>query len=611
MKFTYFWPLFLILLVPIIILMYILKQKAKEQDVPSLFLWSEMVKNDRANTPWEKLKKDILMILQIITLLVLIFALMSPFVFSKFAARGKVCVIIDTSASMSFNYDENQTRIEKAKEEAINYIKNLRSGTQISVITSDRSSLLLAANYQDKSDVIEIIKNINASAYAGDASAGIEMAKSLDADSSELECIILTDTSIDVDQMEATVVDVYSEVENVGIEYVSHGYNSNNELTVLVKVKNYGTSESKRDVSLYQGDKLVDFKEVTIAAGESEVVYFENVNIDAEAFFAQLSQKDGCDSDNICYDVLKEEKESRVLLMTKANVYLESALNLIPNISVTKSEDIDSFDSFANQNYDLYIFDSMLPANMPNQGNVIIFGMDCDEIARIDGVYQNVYIYGEETDTTQYLDALTFGAAGTYSYKTPEYATPFLVYTETDENGNEVAVHDIAFVGSKEGRTYAMIGFDLHDSTLPLQMEFPVLMYNLITECVKSGVLNNYVFSGGDNVYLSGDVNATLPIVEKPDGSIVELSDYRCNFSSTDQYGVYNVKQTKNENEDVSSFAVNFPATESNILSHPSLIASEDDNVVTEVKGVFNLRNFIIALALVLLAVEWIASLRR
>lgn len=611
MKFTYFWPLFLILLVPIIILMYILKQKAKDQDVPSLFLWSEMVKNDRANTPWEKLKKDILMILQIITLLVLIFALMSPFVFSKFAARGKVCVIIDTSASMSFNYDENQTRIEKAKEEAINYIKNLRSGTQISVITSDRSSLLLAANYQDKGDVIEIIKNINASAYAGDASAGIEMAKSLDADSSELECIILTDTSIDVDQMEATVVDVYSEVENVGIEYVSHGYNSNNELTVLVKVKNYGTSESKRDVSLYQGDKLVDFKEVTIAAGESEVVYFENVNIDADAFFAQLSQKDGCDSDNICYDVLKEEKESRVLLMTKANVYLESALNLIPNISVTKSEDIASFDSFTNQNYDLYIFDSMLPENMPNQGNVIIFGMKCDEIAIKDDDHQNVYIYGEETDTTQYLDALTFGVADTYSYETPEYATPFLVYTETDADGNEVAVHDIAFVGSKEGRTYAMIGFDLHDSTLPLQMEFPVLMYNLITECVKSGVLNNYVFSGGDNVYLSGDVNATLPIVEKPDGSIVELSDYRCNFSSTDQYGVYNVKQTKNENEDVSSFAVNFPATESNILSHPSLIASEDDNVVTEVKGVFNLRNFIIALALVLLAVEWIASLRR
>ena len=79
MKFTHLWPLALIILVPVIIIMYMMKQKAKEQKVASLYLWREMVKNDRANTPWEKLKKNWLMILQIITLLVLIAALTSPY----------------------------------------------------------------------------------------------------------------------------------------------------------------------------------------------------------------------------------------------------------------------------------------------------------------------------------------------------------------------------------------------------------------------------------------------------------------------------------------------------------------------------------------------------
>ena len=72
MKITYFWPIALVLLVPVIIIMYLLKQKAKEHAVSSLYLWHEMYKNVEANTPWEKLKKNWLMILQIIVLLVLI-----------------------------------------------------------------------------------------------------------------------------------------------------------------------------------------------------------------------------------------------------------------------------------------------------------------------------------------------------------------------------------------------------------------------------------------------------------------------------------------------------------------------------------------------------------
>ena len=105
MKFTHLWPLAFAILVPVIIIMYMMKQKAKEQKVSSLYLWSEMIKNDRANTPWEKLKKNWLMILQIITLLVLIAALTSPYFLSGLVSSGKACIVIDTSASMGFMYD--------------------------------------------------------------------------------------------------------------------------------------------------------------------------------------------------------------------------------------------------------------------------------------------------------------------------------------------------------------------------------------------------------------------------------------------------------------------------------------------------------------------------
>ena len=490
MKFTHLWPLAFVILVPVIIIMYMMKQKAKEQKVSSLYLWSEMIKNDRANTPWEKLKKNWLMILQIITLLVLIAALTSPYFLSGLVSSGKACIVIDSSASMKFLYDENQTRFDKAKEEAISYVRKLKNGTEISLITSDKNAILLSGKSQNKNEIIDMIKNLEVSNYPGDASEGVSMAKALALDSKGLQTLVITDSTIDVENLDAMVVDVYSDIPNVAVEYVSHGF-KDSELDVLVKVTNFSNEQVKRDVSLYQGENLLVTKEVEIEANSSEVVYFEDVDMDGSVYFAQVSGKDACDDDNISYDVLSDGSERRVLLMTRANVYLEKALNLIPGIAVTKSEDISSLDDFAKQEFDLYIFDSMVPSTLPKQGNIIIFGSECEEIAQIDDyIADGRIIYGLESKTTKYLDGLSFGVSNTYSYRVPEYATPFLATNGISEGDTA----NVAFIGEKQGRTYAMIGFDLHNSDFPLYMEYPLLMYNLVNECVSSGIISNYVY---------------------------------------------------------------------------------------------------------------------
>ena len=604
MKFTYLWPLALVVLIPVIIIMYMLKQKAKEEKVASLYLWREMVRNDRANTPWEKLKKNWLMILQIITLIVLIIAIMSPYFMSGLVSSGKACIVIDTSASMGFMYDDNQTRFDKAKDEAVNFVRKLKNGTEISVITSDRSSMLLSGKSQSKSEVIEMIKKLEVSNYPGDASEGIAMAKALALDNKGLETLIITDTSVDIQTLDATVVDVYSDVENVAIEYVSHGFKEN-ELDVLVKVSNHGKEAVKRDVSLYQGEMLCANKEVELEPESSQVVYFEDVKLEGNVFFAQVSGKDACDFDNISYDVLTDENEKRVLLMTKANVYLEKALSLIPGISLTKSEDIGSFQEFAKQEYDLYVFDSMLPEQLPGQGSVIIFGCDCSEIAQVDDIHENMIVKGVDSTTTKYLDGLSFGVAKTYSYRVPSYAHSFL--SVTDEDGS----HDIAFVGENRGRSYAMLGFDLHNSDFPLYMEYPLLMYNLVNECIEGGIISSFVFNAGDAVSVNANMDGNMPVVTKPDEESIELTDFRYNYTDTGEFGIYKISQTVKDAENSSYFVVNYPVSESRIEMHPSLSVTDADKVVTEVKGVFNLRNFIIILTLVLLAAEWIFSLRR
>lgn len=233
------------------------------------------------------------------------------------------------------------------------------------------------------------------------------------------------------------------------------------------------------------------------------------------------------------------------------------------------------------------------------------------EIAKVEDYVSNTYVTGEESKVTKYLDALEFGVTGTYTYRVPDYAETFLKCNLFDSNGQPNGTGNIGFVGDKDGRTYAMIGFDLHNSELPLYMEFPVLVYNLINECISGGSLNDYVFSGGDAVGINAQIDEALPTIVKPDGNVVELSDFRVNFTNTDEYGVYTMKQIVKETELSDCFVVNYPASESKILTHPSMTVSDNEDVVTEVKGVFNLRNFIIIFAMVLLAIEWVAGLRR
>ena len=172
--------------------------------------------------------------------------------------------------------------------------------------------MLLASKSQNKLDVIDAIRSLEVSTYPGDASEGVKMAKALAMDSKGLQTLIVTDTSVDCDTLDAMVVDVYTDAPNV-----------------LAKVTNFGNSEVKRDVSIYQNNILVENKEVTIDAKSSEVVYFEDVSLIGSAYTVQLSSKDACDYDNICYDILADGSVSNVLLMTQKNLYLENALSLI------------------------------------------------------------------------------------------------------------------------------------------------------------------------------------------------------------------------------------------------------------------------------------------
>ena len=52
--------LWFLILIPILILLYILKQRFEERQVPSLYLWQQILMDTEATSPFQKLKRNIL-----------------------------------------------------------------------------------------------------------------------------------------------------------------------------------------------------------------------------------------------------------------------------------------------------------------------------------------------------------------------------------------------------------------------------------------------------------------------------------------------------------------------------------------------------------------------
>ena len=88
------------LAVPIIV-MYMLKLRRREVPVSSTLLWQRLLRDREANAPWQRLRRNLLLLVQLALLAALVLALARPFFRVPTVASGTVVVLLDASASMN------------------------------------------------------------------------------------------------------------------------------------------------------------------------------------------------------------------------------------------------------------------------------------------------------------------------------------------------------------------------------------------------------------------------------------------------------------------------------------------------------------------------------
>lgn len=626
MGFRSLWPLALLVLVPVIILLYILKQEARQQAFSSTMLWQEVYRNMEATKPWEKLKKNLLMILQILTVILFVLALMGPWLKSMEGGKSQAILVLDNSASMGTFYDEKQTRLEAAKEAACNYVDSLPMGAVMHVISGNQQAVLVLSNSTDKTEAKNRIQKIEQSSLAGDLSVSLGLVQSCVSQSEDAQVVFFTDTAFDRGDLEASVESFYSEMVNLSVDSVSYA-RKEEQILVLAQLTNDSGQTQTREVNLYGEDAegkemLLDIASVEIPAGESQSVYFE-LDADGDAaemqvLRAELNEKDALAGDNSAWCVLDEENGSRVLLVTESNLFVEKALTNLSGIELYRTSDkklaesggspdnksSDEGKSGAGEGYDLYIFDGMIPDVLPVSGSLLFINCEYGDLFANCGKAEGKMLTFVDSEVTSYISGCTFGVNQSNIYDIPGWGTGFL----------KVGEKSAGFYGIYDGRRIGVIGFDLHQTDLGLQAEFPVLMSGLANYLLDSGLTEQNSYTAGESVMLHGSTRGSELTLVKPDGEkqMIEASEASGSYLQVSEPGVYQISQKIDDTVKQQKFVVGFPsALESSVESAQSMTEEGENGVNIQTRaGAVEMRNYILLLLLVLMVAEWILYIK-
>ncbi|MCY4539494.1 MAG: VWA domain-containing protein, partial [Chloroflexi bacterium] len=159
-----------------ILLLYMLRLRRRELLISSTYLWQQVVKDTEANTPWQRLRRNLLLFLQLLILLAMVLALARPFITVPTVSAGKIALLLDASASMAATDLEGQSRFDAAIERALGLINNMNPQDIISLIRVADIAEPLTAYTDDKASLRRALEGMTVSQGGADWDRALTLA---------------------------------------------------------------------------------------------------------------------------------------------------------------------------------------------------------------------------------------------------------------------------------------------------------------------------------------------------------------------------------------------------------------------------------------------------
>jgi hypothetical protein len=378
---------------------------------------------------------------------------------------------------------------------------------------------------------------------------------------------------------------------------------------LFVGLYNGGSEPVRAIVSIRVDGELRDSRNVDLEAGGDGTVTLEGLPLDTKQVEASLTvEEEGADllaADNRAWALRTEPPASNVLLVSEGNGFLEKALTLLPSVKVFKAAPADYAPS---DGFGLTVLDGVVPSPVPG-GNLLIFAPPNSALVPVSGTlpYPGVGPVAVNDPLLRFVDFSQLHIASAKRMETPPWAR-VLVRTVDGE--------PLIMAGEPDGRRVVAVAFDLHQTDLPLQIAFPIMVANLVGWLQPSTSVDAPPEMGaGDPISIRPRPQAEEIVVVAPgDGGEGERTTLQgsgqVSFAGTEELGVYTVEQRAGGQPlgEPERFAVNlFSREESDIAPRPDLAFTgvEGSETAVPAQRPLEIWPWVLLASLLLLSVEW------
>lgn len=161
--------------IPTLLILYFLKLRRRDVEISTTLLWKKAIQDMQANAPFQRLRRNLLLFLQLLVLAGILAALGQPQIKGQTITGRKHVVMIDRSASM-LSLDEQDgrgqpmDRLAQARAQAIAFIESLREagfmaseeGDEAMVVAFDTVAEVRQQFTSDKAALRRAIESITA-----------------------------------------------------------------------------------------------------------------------------------------------------------------------------------------------------------------------------------------------------------------------------------------------------------------------------------------------------------------------------------------------------------------------------------------------------------------
>ncbi len=520
MSFAYPLGLLGLIGIPVIIVIYIIKNKYTEQVISSTYLWTLSEKFLKKRLPINKLVGIISLILQLLSVLFISFAIAQP-VFRIRGAADDYCFILDGSGSMNIVQSDGKTRFESAKSEIRKVIGDSMKGSAYSLVLTGDATSIIFDDVNEKDLAYLLLDDVQPSSVStGYTDALGEAQKYFNANPSTV-IYLFTDKSFEETE-NVKIVNVAEAVDNYAVTDITYVL-ADGILKVDGKVVSY-ESDATLTVNLYLGDSTAAVLTNTVETAALALTPFPTFECEAEEFSSfrvEITQQDALAADNsvTVYDADTENSYS-VLIVGNPTFYIRAALQSVGNARVKVVGETE----YANltESYDLYVFDGYYPAEVPKNG-AVWFMDPSQSVASAGFTVQDDIVLGTGkkaayvSSGTTLLNTLTVNLEKSDFYLTKYRKCGFYrnFTTIATCEGNPVIFTGVNEYSNRE----VVFAFDLTYSNFPVLADFTVLIGNLLDYTFPKAV-NRTSYYCGETLTINVLANCKSISVINPSGSV-------------------------------------------------------------------------------------------